>query len=210
VAYADRPVAVRARDHRAVPLGRFIDQLAKATRRPVTEIVREAQISRAYYYVLRDSDQTPSIETLANLLTALDVDFRLGDTDDAAQFVVRSEGEEWLIHLPYAGKQAARARAVRNMTYASSLPNTSAQARPAGVGEPLYALAPLPDSPSGSPAQPAGAGRSFVVGRGPSRRDRSALESRLLSELVSAAGDLDAERLQHLVATARLLAENSD
>jgi hypothetical protein len=210
VAYADRPVAVRARDHRAVPLGGFIDQLAKATRRPVTEIVREAQISRAYYYVLRDSDQTPSIETLANLLTALDVDFRLGDTDDAAQFVVRSEGEEWLIHLPYAGKQAARARAVRNMTYASSLPNTSAQARPAGVGEPLYALAPLPDSPSGSPAQPAGAGRSFVVGRGPSRRDRSALESRLLSELVSAAGDLDAERLQHLVATARLLAENSD
>ncbi len=210
MAYADRPVAVRARDHRAVPLGRFIDQLAKATRRPVTEIVREAQISRAYYYVLRDSDQTPSIETLANLLTALDVDFRLGDTDDAAQFVVRSEGEEWLIHLPYAGKQAARARAVRNMTYASSLPNTSAQARPAGVGEPLYALAPLPDSPSGSPAQPAGAGRSFVVGRGPSRRDRSALESRLLSELVSAAGDLDAERLQHLVATARLLAENSD
>ena len=210
MAYADRPVAVRARDHRAVPLGRFIDQLAKATRRPVTEIVREAQISRAYYYVLRDSDQTPSIETLANLLTALDVDFRLGDTDDAAQFVVRSEGEEWLIHLPYAGKQAARARAVRNMTYASSLPNTSTQARPAGVGEPLYALAPLPDSPSGSPAQPAGAGRSFVVGRGPSRRDRSALESRLLSELVSAAGDLDAERLQHLVATARLLAENSD
>ncbi|MBA3411460.1 MAG: hypothetical protein H0U15_11630 [Geodermatophilaceae bacterium] len=210
MAYADGPVAVRARDHRAVPLGRFIDQLAKATRRPVTEIVREAQISRAYYYVLRDSDQTPSIETLANLLTALDVDFRLGDTDDAAQFVVRSEGEEWLIHLPYAGKQAARARAVRNMTYASSLPNTSAQARPAGVGEPLYALAPLPDSPSGSPAQPAGAGRSFVVGRGPSRRDRSALESRLLSELVSAAGDLDAERLQHLVATARLLAENSD
>ena len=210
MAYADRPVAVRARDHRAVPLGRFIDQLAKATRRPVTEIVREAQISRAYYYVLRDSDQTPSIETLANLLTALDVDFRLGDTDDAAQFVVRSEGEEWLIHLPYAGKQAARARAVRNMTYASSLPNTSAQARPAGVGEPLYALAPLPDSPSGSPAQPAGAGRSFVVGRGPSRRDRSALESRLLSELVSAAGDLDAERLRHLVATARLLAENSD
>ena len=210
MAYADRPVAVRARDHRAVPLGRFIDQLAKATRRPVTEIVREAQISRAYYYVLRDSDQTPSIETLANLLTALDVDFRLGDTDDAAQFVVRSEGEEWLIHLPYAGKQAARARAVRNMTYASSLPNTSAKARPAGVGEPLYALAPLPDSPSGSPAQPAGAGRSFVVGRGPSRRDRSALESRLLSELVSAAGDLDAERLQHLVATARLLAENSD
>jgi len=222
VAYADGPVAVRARGHRAVPLGRFIDQLAKATRRPVTEIVREAQISRAYYYVLRDSDQTPSIETLANLLTALDVDFRLGDTDDAAQFVVRSEGEEWLIHLPYAGKQAARARAVRNMTYASSLPNTSAppntsatqhtsaQARPAGVGEPLYALAPLPDSPSGSPAQPAGAGRSFVVGRGPSRRDRSALESRLLSELVSAAGDLDAERLQHLVATARLLAGRGD
>jgi hypothetical protein len=28
--------------------------------------------------------------------------------------------------------------------------------------------------------------------------------------LVSAAGDLDAERLRHLVATARLLAENSD
>ena len=214
------PVVVRTRDRMKQPLGRFLDRLAKGTGRPITEIARDAQISRAYYYVLRDSDQTPSIETLANLLTSLGVDFRLGDRDDDAQFVVRTDGDEWLVRLPYEGKRAARARAVRDMTYESSLPNKPAPAEdsapdaaggagpPTGTGAPLYALAP-PPTPM-MPNEPPGAGRSFVVGRGPSRRDRSARESRLLSELVSAAGDLDADRLEHLIATARLLADKPD
>lgn len=212
VAEGSGPVAIRSRDGRRVPLGRFIDRLAKHTHRPITEIAREAQISRAYYYVLRDSDQTPSIETLANLLTSLGVDFRLGDVDDDAQFVVRSEGDEWLIHLPYEGKQAARARAVRNMTYASSLPNRPASAeRAAEPQAPLYDEAPAAPSESApaasAPAASAGAGRTFVVGHGEARRGRSALENRLLSELLTAAGELDADRLEHLVATARLLAD---
>lgn len=200
------PVAIRSRDGRGVRLGRFIDRLAKHTDRPVTEIAREAQISRAYYYVLRDSDQTPSIETLANLLTSLGVDFRLGDVDDDAQFVVRSEGDEWLIHLPYEGKQAARARAVRNMTYASSLPSKPLSAK-GNVENPEPRNAPAPAVP---PSAPAGTGRTFVVGHGEARKDRSAKENRLLSELVSAAGELDTDRLEHLVATARLLADRSE
>ena len=205
------PVAIRSRDGRGVALGRFIDRLAKHTDRPVTEIAREAQISRAYYYVLRDSDQTPSIETLANLLTSLGVDFRLGDVDDDAQFVVRSEGDEWLIHLPYEGKQAARARAVRNMTYASSLPNKPVDGvRAAEPRGPLYDQAPSPARPASAPAAPTGGGHTFVVGHGKSRPGRSARENRLLSELLTAAGELDADRLEHLVTTARLLAGNSD
>jgi len=228
MAELDGPVVVRTRDRMKQPLGRFLDRLAKATGRPITEIAREAQISRAYYYVLRDSDQTPSIETLANLLTSLGVDFRLGDRDDDAEFVVRTDGDEWLVRLPYEGKRAARARAVRDMTYESSLPNKPAARErsapgaatrehltqdaaanagpPAGTGAPLYALAP-PPAPMMSTESAGGAGRTFVVGRGPSRRDRSARENRLLSELVSAAGDLDADRLEHLIATARLLAD---
>jgi len=100
MAEIDGPIVVRSRDGMQQPLGRFLGDLAKQTGRPVTEIAREAQISRAYYYVLRDSDQTPSIETLANLLTSLGVDFRLGDRDDEAEFVVRTEGDEWLVRLP--------------------------------------------------------------------------------------------------------------
>ncbi len=204
-----QPVAIRGRDGTRVRLGDFIERLAKRTRRPVTEIARDAQISRAYYYVLRDSDQVPSIETLANLLTSLGVDFRLGDVDDDAQFVVRSDEDEWLIQLPYQGKQAARARAVRNMTYASSLPNKSAASeQAAGAAAPSYPSAPLPE-PTGA-ASSAGAGRTFIVGHGGARQDRSARENRLLSELLSAAGKLDADRLEHLVATARLLADSGE
>ncbi len=203
------PVAIRPRDGRRVPLGRFIDRLAKQTDRPVTEIAREAQISRAYYYVLRDSDQTPSIETLANLLTSLAVDFRLGDVDDDAQFVVRSEADEWLIQLPYEGKRAARATAVRNMTYASSLPNKPLRMdRYADNAVPLPAGAASPAPAASSEA--AGGGRTFVVGHATARRERSAQENRLLSELLSAAGDLDSDRLEHLIVTARLLAKKSE
>jgi len=232
VADLDGPVVVRTRDRMRQPLGRFLGVLAKATGRPVTEIAREAQISRAYYYVLRDSDQTPSIETLANLLTSLGVDFRLGDRDDDAEFVVRADGDEWLVRLPYEGKRAARARAVRDMTYDSSLPSkppttevpapspAAGAASAAGAGTaklpgggsgapPLYALAP-PPAPMISSTDSAGGARTFVVGRGPTRRPRSARENRLLSELVSAAGELDAARLEHLIVTARLLAEKPD
>lgn len=215
----DGPVVVRTRDRMRQPLGRFLDVLAKGTGRPVTEIARDAQISRAYYYVLRDSDQTPSIETLANLLTSFGVDFRLGDRDDDAQFVVRTDGDEWLVRLPYEGKRAARARAVRDMTYESSLPNTPAPTKDTApiptpppvvaAGAPLYAVAP-PSSPISSADSGGGAGRTFVVGLGSARRERSGRENRLLSELVSAAGDLDAERLEHLITTARLLAEKPD
>ncbi len=207
MAEIDGPIVVRSRDGMQQPLGRFLSGLAKQTGRPVTEIAREAQISRAYYYVLRDSDQTPSIETLANLLTSLGVDFRLGDRDDDAEFVVRTEGEEWLVRLPYEGKKAARARAVRDMTYESSLPNKPPrpELERSAPAEPLYALAPVPDVTASAPS--AMPGRTFVVARGASRRNQSARESRLLSELVSAAGELDADRLAHLVATARLLAD---
>lgn len=197
------PLAIRARDGRRAPLGQFIDRLAKRTGRPVTEIARVAQISRAYYYVLRDSDQTPSIETLANLLTSLAVDFRLGDADDDAEFVVRSEGDEWLIQLPYEGKRAARAAAVRNMTYASSLPNKPPPEDPAVAMQ-------VPLSDGFAPDAGGAGGGTFVVGHDTERRGRSAHESRLLSELLSAAGDLDADRLEHLIATARLLADNPD
>jgi len=218
---ADRgPVAIRSRDGRRVPLGRFIDRLAKHTQRPVTEIAREAQISRAYYYVLRDTEQTPSIETLANLLTSLGVDFRLGDIEDDAQFVVRSAGEEWLIHLPYEGKQAARARAVRNMTYASSLPNSPRppdraagqmqQERYAGAPPPAPAAEPAAAPSAATPAGPYRAGQTFVVGHSARRPNQSARENQLLSDLLSAAGELDADRLEHLVATARLLADKGD
>lgn len=247
MAVQNGPVAIRSRDGRRAPLGQFIDRLAKRTGRPVTEIARAAQISRAYYYVLRDSDQTPSIETLANLLTSLAVDFRLGDVDDEAEFVVRSEGDEWLIQLPYEGKRAARAAAVRNMTYASSLPNkpppedlpvamqapllagAAALAPPlvapdaAGGGIPLAArsaagegVPPAAQSAGGEGVPLAGSsvagggGRTFVVGHDTERRGRSAHESRLLSELLSAAGDLDADRLEHLIVTARLLADKPD
>ena len=58
MAEIDGPIVVRARDGMQQPLGRFLGDLAKQTGRPITEIAREAQISRAYYYVLRDSDQT--------------------------------------------------------------------------------------------------------------------------------------------------------
>ena len=210
MAQIDGPIVVRSRDGMQQPLGRFLSDLAKQTGRPVTEIAREAQISRAYYYVLRDSDQTPSIETLANLLTSLGVDFRLGDRDDDAEFVVRTEGDEWLVRLPYEGKKAARARAVRDMTYESRLPNKPPppELEPVGPGEPLYALAPLPASvPSVSASGAGRTGRTFVVGRGTPRRSQSAREGRLLSELVSAAGELDADRLEHLIATAKLLAD---
>ncbi len=205
-----RPVAVRTRDRRTQPLGRFLDGLAKRAGRPVTEIARDAQVSRAYYYVLRDSDKTPSIETLANLLTSLGVDFRLGDLEDDAEFVVRTDGDEWRVRLPYEGKRAARALGVRNMTYASSLPNkppqpTTGDAEP---GEPLYALGPVRET--GTSAEHHDRRRTFVVGHSSSRRDRSAEENRLLSELVTAAGELNADHLEHLLATARLLASKDD
>lgn len=67
-----------------------------------------------------------------------------------------------------------------------------------------------PASPAAAPAGASGAGRTFVVGHSAPRPSRSARENRLLSDLVSAAGELDADRLEHLVATARLLADKDD
>lgn len=195
----ERPVAVRTADGTTEPLGSFLDLLARRTGRSITNLVRDAGISRAYYYVVRDGSQTPSIETLANLFTALQVDFRLAEADEAAAFAVRSDGEEWQIHLPYDPKREARARAVREM---------SLNLNRSTYDEPMYGVATDEIVGSIPPAVPAAqASQTFVVGRSSGRPPQSAHQDHLLSELLSAAGSLDPERLEHLIATARLLAD---
>ncbi len=169
-------------------------RLAKRRGQPITALTDRAQISRAYYYLLRDDRQTPSIETLANLLGALGADFRLGTPTDDADFVVSLDDDEWMIRLAYAGRRAARARAVRAMTYAAGPPQEVAlpQAAP-----------PPPRAASRS------AGRTFVVAA-ETPESRTPRQAQLLSQLVEAAGKLDDERLEALVHNAQLFAKGED
>ncbi len=189
----DEPGVVRVRDGHRVTLGAFLETLAKRRGQPITALTDQAQISRAYYYLLRDDRQTPSIETLANLLGALGADFRFGTPTDDADFVVSLEDDEWLIRLGYEGRRAARARTVRAMTYAAS---------------------PQPDSamPEAAPpprAASARGGRTFVVAAG-STDSRTPRQAELLSQLVEAAGKLDEERLEALVRNAQLFAKGGE
>ncbi len=191
----DEPGVVRIRDGQRTTLGRFLEDLTKRRGQPITTLTDQAQISRAYYYLLRDDKQTPSIETLANLLSALGVDFRLGTPTDDADFVVSLEDSEWVIRLGYEGRRAARARTVRAMTYAGS-PH-------ADSGMPLAAAPPPPASATRH------SGQTFVVaaGRPVSQTPRQA---RLLSDLVEAAGSLDEEHLEALVRNAQLFAKTAE
>lgn len=195
----ERAVAVRTADGTTEPLGSFLDLLARRTGRSITTLARDAGISRAYYYVVRDGSQTPSIETLANLFTAMEVDFRLAEADEAAAFAVRSDGEEWQIHLPYDPKREARARAVREMSI--NLSRSTYDEPPSGVADEIVEARPP------AAAAPARAAQTFVVGRSTGQRPQSVQQGQVLSELLSVASLLDPERLEHLLATARLLAD---
>lgn len=228
----DRPVAVRTADGTTEPLGAFLDLLARRSGRSITTLARAAGISRAFYYVVRDGSQIPSIETLAGLFTALDIEFRLTEADEEAAFAVSADGEDWEIHLPYDRKREAKARAVRemslNLNRASSertgpterAPRDRADRTPGAAidsarihhseeSDRSAVSEVLRDRilPEPSRADLPRAARTFVVAQEAAQRPRSAREQRLLSELLSAASSLDPERLEHLLDTVRLLAD---
>lgn len=168
----------------SVGLGELLDLLVARSGRKVTEVVREAQISRAYFYVMRDGNQTPSLESLVRVLSALDAELQTGDPEDGEpDLVVRSADDEWSVQLHYVGKSAARARGVREVSYADKL-----STRP-------------PMSPAPAPSR-----STFVVAASDSAA-RTPRQSQLLSELVTAAARLDDKRLQLLVANAQMLAD---
>lgn len=158
------------------PLGDWLADLLMRSKQSVTRTVDRAHLSRSFYYLVRDGKQVPSVESLASLLEALDVDeVRLAAPTEPGDLYCVVDGRAHTITLPRSGR-----RAVRSRTALYSLAN--------GPRE----LAPVADY------QVNAAG--IVPARSPDDR------TRLIAELLHHASDLDVGRLRLLAAHAELLA----
>jgi transcriptional regulator with XRE-family HTH domain len=173
---------------RITPLGEFLFALVSASGDSVSDLSRRANLSRSFLYLLKDDKQVPSIESLVAVLEALGAEsVRPGDPGEAADLVVRLNGEDLLIRLPANSRRAERSRSsMRALNSQSSLlmgavsgslQRTSLEHFPA-----VYNTA------SGAP-----------------RRGRGSRSDKLLGELLDAAAGLDPEQLALLVEHARLL-----
>jgi transcriptional regulator with XRE-family HTH domain len=198
-------VAVDRRGRRT-PLGEFVFRLLADSGQSVSEVSRRSNLSRSFLYLLKDDRQVPSLDTLVALFEAIGVDVRVADDGEPGQLALTVDGRDWWIRLPDSNKRFARSQAA----YAALSTNAVTGAPP----EPYADDAPPPAAMSARAASPRSASpRSALSARSASydrdssfSRSRAADErTKLLGELLAAAGDLDPERLELLLEHARLL-----
>ena len=92
---------------RITPLGEFLFALVSASGDSVSDLSRRANLSRSFLSLLKDDKQVPSIESLVAVLEALGSEsVRPGDPGEAADLVVRLNGEDLLIRLPANSRRA--------------------------------------------------------------------------------------------------------
>lgn len=157
------------------PLGDWLGDLLARSKQSVTRAADRAHLSRSFYYLVLKGHQVPSVESLASLLEALDVDeVRLASPTERADLVCVVDGEPFWIVLTRSGRKTVRSR--------SALHNLAVSTRDVS---PMVTYSMEPDeSPSARIADE---------------------RTRLLGELLHYAADLDPGRLRLLVAHAELL-----
>lgn len=172
---------------RTTPLGEFVFRLLEESGKSVSQLSRDANLSRSFLYLLKDDRQVPSLDTLVALFDAIGVDdVRIADADEPGELALVVNGRPWWIRLPGSNRRAARARsALETLTTASM-----------SAADDLYVSAPPAPSTRG-----AAYSRDSAFARSSKPSDRQ----RLLGELLSAAGELDKQRLELLVENAKLL-----
>ena len=183
---SDITVAVDRRG-RTTPLGEFVFRLLEDSGKSVSQLSRDANLSRSFLYLLKDDRQVPSLDTLVALFHAVGVDdVRIADADEAGELALVVNGRPWWIRLPDTNRRAARSRSALETLSSASMSAVDEMV----VGE----AAP-------SPTRAAAYSRDSAFGRSSKPSERQ----RLLGELLTAAGDLDKQRLELLVENAKLL-----
>jgi transcriptional regulator with XRE-family HTH domain len=172
---------------RTTPLGDFVFRLLEQSGKSVSQLSRDANLSRSFLYLLKDDRQVPSLDSLVTLFEAVGVDeVRIADPDEPGELALVIEGRPWWVRLPSSSRRAARSR--------SALQTLSA--------------------PSASMSYDLGSDDAVVVGSAPasysrdsgfSRKTATDDRQRLLGELLAAASALDKQRLELLVENAKLL-----
>lgn len=162
------------------PLGDWLGDLLARSEQSVTRAADRAHLSRSFYYLVLKGHQVPSVESLASLLEALDVDdVRLASPSESGDLVCVVDGRRFSVVLPRSGRRAVRSR---NALY------TLATKESASSPIVNYMMGPA-ESP-------------------PVRAGAADERTRLIAELLHNAADLDLPRLRLLVAHAELLARD--
>jgi len=175
---------------RTTPLGDFVFRLLEQSGKSVSQLSRDANLSRSFLYLLKDDRQVPSLDSLVTLFEAVGVDeVRIADSDEPGELALVIDGRPWWVRLPSSSRRAARSRSALQTLNAPSL-SASAMSYDVGADEPLLL--------SAAPA-------SYSRDSGFTRKTRTDDRQRLLGELLAAAGALDKQRLELLVENAKLL-----
>jgi hypothetical protein len=175
---------------RTTPLGDFVFRLLEQSGKSVSQLSRDANLSRSFLYLLKDDRQVPSLDSLVTLFEAVGVDeVRIADTDEPGELALVIDGRPWWVRLPSSSRRAARSRSALQTLSAPS-PSMSALAL---------------DDVAGAPVLMGAAPASYSRDTSFSRKTRTDDRQRLLGELLTAAGALDKQRLELLVENAKLL-----
>jgi hypothetical protein len=189
---------------RTTPLGDFVFGLLEQSGKSVSQLSRDANLSRSFLYLLKDDRQVPSLDSLVTLFEAVGVDeVRIADSDEPGELALVIDGRPWWVRLPSSSRRAERSRSALQ---ALSAPTTmSLDAGMAGA-LPLSAARPASYSRD-SGSRDSGSRDSGSRDSGFARKNRTDDRQRLLGELLAAAGALDKPRLELLLEHAKLLAK---
>jgi transcriptional regulator with XRE-family HTH domain len=175
---------------RTTPLGDFVFRLLEQSGKSVSQLSRDANLSRSFLYLLKDDRQVPSLDSLVTLFEAVGVDeVRIADSNEPGELALVIDGRQWWVRLPSSSRRAARSRSALQ-TLSSPSPSMSAMPY---------------DDVAGAPVLMSAAPASYSRDSGFTRKNRTDDRQRLLGELLAAAGALDKQRLELLVENAKLL-----
>lgn len=171
---------------RTTPLGDFVFGLLEQSGKSVSQLSRDANLSRSFLYLLKDDRQVPSLDSLVTLFEAVGVDaVRIADPGEPGELALEVEGRPWWVRLPGSNRRAARSRSALQTLSSPPPPSYDDLRSDAAMG-------------SAAPA-------SYSRDTNFSRKGRTDDRQRLLGELLQAAGSLDKQRLELLVENAKLL-----
>lgn len=180
----DITVAVDKRG-RTTPLGEFVFRIVEERGMSVSQLSRDSNLSRSFLYLLKDDRQVPSLDTLVALFEAIGIDeVRPSEPGEPGELAIRVDDKPFWIRFPSSHRRTERSR--------TALQSFAASGSWADEEPTRMAAAPQ-------------ASHSKAAASGYTRSPRNDERQRLLGELLSAAGELDKERLRLLLDHAKLL-----